>query len=345
MRDARKDDVGAIRSWLDQRSFLAATRMVPLDKPQIAATDASINKALANQCCAIITFDNIRIAAAFWNNSSDSVHVNLVSRLRLDWVLRHNEIEDLLRGHLLARYPGAKVVIAEEALASSQPSASLHDKVSLSLSKTGRVLLLGPLERNQQIIRELDRKGFEIVQTLNHNEADDDESICWVLSSGYHLRLPPSFCERFKDRVINVHAAKLPWGRGIGPTLFSVLLGYASGVSIHLIDSGLDTGDLILESETVPTPDDTLRTIYKKLLGDCDTLFADFLRLLFADGLTRQRQRDIDPRCFARNRQEFETVMEMMPLGYDTSLSDVAKLGQAMRKLKAARQLLSPDSL
>jgi methionyl-tRNA formyltransferase len=145
--------------------------------------------------------------------------------------------------------------------------------------------------------------------------------------------------------VINVHAAKLPWGRGIGPTLFSVLLGYASGVSIHLIDSGLDTGDLILESDTVPTPDDTLRTIYKKLLGDCDTLFADFLRLLFADGLTRQRQRDIDPRCFARNRQEFETVLEMMPLGYDTSLSDVAKLGQAMRKLKAARQLLSPDSL
>jgi len=348
IRDARKDDVGAIRSWLAQSSFLAASRLAPLDEWQIAATDHTIRQAIANQCCAVIIIDNIRVAAAIWtefDDSSDSVNVNLVSRVRLDWVLQHNNLEDMLRGHILARYPRANLIIAEEPLVNSQASASLNKKFPLFLSKTGRVLLLGPLDRNKHIIVELERAGFEVVQSLNHIEADKLEPICWVISSGYHLRLPHSFCERFKDRIVNIHAAKLPWGRGIGTTLFSVLLDYPSGVSIHLIDSGLDTGDLILDSETHATRADTLRTIYGKLLVDCDTLFAKFLNLLFADGLTRQRQADVDPRTFARNRLEFEIVMETMSLGYDTPLSDIAELGQAMRRLKAARRFLSTSSL
>jgi len=344
IRDARQDDAGAIRSWLAQPSFLAASRLAPLDERQNATTDHAIRKAIANQCCAVIIIDNIRVAAAIWtdsDDSSDSVDVNLVSRLRLDWVLRHHEITNLLQGHILARCPRARINVAEEQLSTSQLSGPLHEKSSIDLSKSGRILLLGPVERNQQIIEALKRRGFEVLQSLNHDVTDDIETISWVISSGYHLRLPPLFCERFRDRIINIHAAKLPWGRGIGTTLFSVLLGYGAGVSIHLIDSGLDTGDLIVDSETVATHADTLRTMYGKLLVDCETLFIDFLNLLFSDGLTRQRQADIDPRSFARNRLEFETVMEVMPLGYDTPLSDIAELSQAMRRLKAARRFLS----
>ena len=45
------------------------------------------------------------------------------------------------------------------------------------------------------------------------------------------------------------------------------------GVSVHFINEGLDTGNLIARKLVQPEQDDTLRTLYSKLLFATEELF------------------------------------------------------------------------
>jgi folate-dependent phosphoribosylglycinamide formyltransferase PurN len=175
---------------------------------------------------------------------------------------------------------------------------------------------------------------------MNHDEDHGGRTFDLVISSGYDRRLPPSFVDRYQDKIINLHAARLPWGRGIGTTLFALLLDYPLGVSIHFIDSGLDTGDLIAESDVEPTNEDTLRTVYTSMLEETNLLFDSALKSLLAGTASRREQQEIPQRAFARSRADFEDVMKIMPNGYDTALVDVKSLGNSMRALHSARRWL-----
>ncbi len=87
-----------------------------------------------------------------------------------------------------------------------------------------------------------------------------------VVCAGYMQLLTPSFLERFPRRVVNVHPAPLPEFPGPHP-LEDVL---ASGVSaaaatVHYVDEGVDTGDVIA-SESVPVLEgDTVETLRERV--------------------------------------------------------------------------------
>ena len=53
--------------------------------------------------------------------------------------------------------------------------------------------------------------------------------------------------DRLPDRVVNLHIAYLPYNRGADPNLWSVLEDTPAGVSIHYVDEGVDTGDIIAQ--------------------------------------------------------------------------------------------------
>jgi phosphoribosylglycinamide formyltransferase-1 len=80
-----------------------------------------------------------------------------------------------------------------------------------------------------------------------------------VVLAGYMHLLTPSFLERFPDRVVNVHPSLLPAFPG-GHALEDALTAGVdtTGVTVHLVDEGLDTGTVIRQEPVPVEPRATL---------------------------------------------------------------------------------------
>jgi methionyl-tRNA formyltransferase len=66
--------------------------------------------------------------------------------------------------------------------------------------------------------------------------------------------------------TINIHASLLPKYRGSAPIQWAIINGEdKTGVTIMLMDEGMDTGDILLSSEIEIAPDDTSGTLHERL--------------------------------------------------------------------------------
>jgi len=106
---------------------------------------------------------------------------------------------------------------------------------------------------------------------------------------GYILR--PEFLLLFSEGVINVHLAYLPYNRGAYPNVWSILDGTPAGVTLHYVDSEIDTGDLIAQQEIPIEPLDTGKTLYHKLERLCVALFKEKWPLIRSGQVSRVPQR------------------------------------------------------
>jgi phosphoribosylglycinamide formyltransferase 1 len=80
-----------------------------------------------------------------------------------------------------------------------------------------------------------------------------------VVLAGYLHLLTRAFLERFPGRVVNVHPSLLPAFPGLHPIEEALAAGVeTTGVTVHLVDEGIDSGP-VLRQEVVPVePPDTL---------------------------------------------------------------------------------------
>ena len=80
-----------------------------------------------------------------------------------------------------------------------------------------------------------------------------------VVLAGYMHLLTPVFLERFRDRIVNVHPSLLPQfpgGRAIADALVAGV--DTTGVTVHYVDEGLDTGAVIRQETVAVEPRATL---------------------------------------------------------------------------------------
>lgn len=80
-----------------------------------------------------------------------------------------------------------------------------------------------------------------------------------VVCAGFMHLLTPTFLRRFPDRIVNVHPSLLPEFPGARAIDDALAAGAdATGVTVHVVDEGLDTGP-VLRQEAVPVePRETL---------------------------------------------------------------------------------------
>jgi phosphoribosylglycinamide formyltransferase-1 len=92
-----------------------------------------------------------------------------------------------------------------------------------------------------------------------------------VFLAGYMKKLGPRTLERFAGRILNTHPSLLPrfGGRGMyGDRVHQAVLDAGetrSGVSVHLVDEGYDTGPVVAQAEVPVQPDDTLETLSERV--------------------------------------------------------------------------------
>ncbi|HWR40498.1 MAG TPA: methionyl-tRNA formyltransferase [Patescibacteria group bacterium] len=98
------------------------------------------------------------------------------------------------------------------------------------------------------------------------------------------LDLPPLGC-------INVHASLLPHYRGAAPIHWAVVNGETrTGVTTMRMDTGMDTGDMLLTAETAIGPDETTGELYQRLQELGASLLSDTVRQLIHGAVVRRPQ-------------------------------------------------------
>jgi phosphoribosylglycinamide formyltransferase 1 len=87
----------------------------------------------------------------------------------------------------------------------------------------------------------------------------EEHGVELVVLAGYMHLLTRPFLDRFPERVVNVHPSLLPAFPGAHAIEDALAAGVeTTGVTVHLVDEGLDTGP-VLRSEEVPVePRDSL---------------------------------------------------------------------------------------
>jgi phosphoribosylglycinamide formyltransferase 1 len=86
-----------------------------------------------------------------------------------------------------------------------------------------------------------------------------EQGVRLVVCAGFMHLLTPHFLERFPDRIVNVHPSLLPEFPGAGAIEDALAAGVeTTGVTVHLVDEGLDTGPVIRQEAVPVQPRETL---------------------------------------------------------------------------------------
>ena len=101
----------------------------------------------------------------------------------------------------------------------------------------------------------------------------DENKVDLILLAGYLRKLMPNFVESYFGRIMNIHPALLPafGGEGwFGEKVHLAVLAYGvdfSGCTVHYVDSGYDTGPIILQKIVKVRRDDTVDSLRKRILA------------------------------------------------------------------------------
>ena len=87
----------------------------------------------------------------------------------------------------------------------------------------------------------------------------EEHGVELVVLAGYMHLLTAPFLQRFPGRIVNVHPSLLPAFPGMHAIADALAAGVpTTGVTIHYVDEGLDTGDVIRQEEVPVEPRETL---------------------------------------------------------------------------------------
>jgi phosphoribosylglycinamide formyltransferase 1 len=108
-----------------------------------------------------------------------------------------------------------------------------------------------------------------------------------VVLAGFMRILGPRFVGAFPGRIVNTHPALLPAFPGVDAPAQAIAHGVKlSGVTIHLVDHGVDTGPIIAQRAVPVWPDDTAATLHARIQAEEHRLLPRVVRALAAGRLT-----------------------------------------------------------
>ncbi len=96
-----------------------------------------------------------------------------------------------------------------------------------------------------------------------------------IVSAFWGYILKPEVIEIPSAGCINMHPGYLPYNRGMNPNVWPIVEGTPAGVTIHYVDPGVDTGDVIAQREVPVEVTDTGGSLYDRTLIEIVDLFKE----------------------------------------------------------------------
>ena len=110
-------------------------------------------------------------------------------------------------------------------------------------------LFLGYKKNQTSLINFLKKKNFRIKNYQKIPPIVIFKQSDFILSFGFRKIISENIIKKIKKPIFNIHLSYLPFNRGAHPNFWSFIENTPAGVSIHKIDKGIDTGNVILRKK------------------------------------------------------------------------------------------------
>ena len=108
-----------------------------------------------------------------------------------------------------------------------------------------------------------------------------------VVMAGFMRLLSDEFLAAFPNRIMNIHPALLPAFPGLNAQKQALQHGArVAGCTVHFVDSGVDTGPIIIQAAVPVLDDDTEETLAARILRQEHRIYPEAVRL-YAEGRLR----------------------------------------------------------
>jgi len=139
----------------------------------------------------------------------------------------------------------------------------------------------------------LEQRGEEVIYKEERITIDNVKELSpeIIVSYNYKYIIPKQIIDCVGGKAINLHISLLPWNKGAHPNVRSFLEGIPKGVTIHYIDEGIDTGDIIVQKEVfIDEDEETFKGSYEILHKEIQTLFKENWDKIKSGEITPQPQ-------------------------------------------------------
>jgi len=162
-----------------------------------------------------------------------------------------------------------------------------------------------PINAAVVISNKQDAKGLKIAKKLGvnieiveskgfkGNRAQYDKKIISILSkhgvtpknglvclAGFMRIISPEFVKKYKNRIINIHPSLLPAFPGLNSQKQALEYGAKySGCSVHFVDTGMDTGPVIIQAVVKINEKDTEKSLSTKILKEEHRIYPEAVNL------------------------------------------------------------------
>lgn len=181
-----------------------------------------------------------------------------------------------------------------------------------------RILMLG--SHSKKLIPYVKSLGDEIEYVEDRLEESIVSNVDFLVSYGYRFIIKENILNKFQKRAVNLHISYLPWNKGADPNLWSFLENTPKGVTIHYIDAGLDTGDIIAQKLVDFELNDTLSTSYDRLSKIIEELFMTNWSLIRAGQIVSFSQTKGGTYHRSTDKEKF---MHILTNGWNTPVIDI----------------------
>jgi len=103
-------------------------------------------------------------------------------------------------------------------------------------------------------------KSIEVIEKIRDLNPD------FIFCIHFPYIIPKEILEIPKIGTLNLHPAYLPYNRGWHTPTWAILENTPIGATLHFMDEGIDTGDIVYQKQIDVSPADTAHSLYQKLL-------------------------------------------------------------------------------
>jgi phosphoribosylglycinamide formyltransferase-1 len=138
----------------------------------------------------------------------------------------------------------------------------------------------------------LSPKSFESREAFNHALVDkiDSYQLDLIVLAGYLVKIPEEMTRKYEHRIINIHPSLIPSFCGVG--YYGLKVHQAAldrgvkvtGATVHFVDSGMDTGPIILQKAVEVKEGDTPEILQRRVMEQAEWVILPRAINLIANG-------------------------------------------------------------
>lgn len=133
----------------------------------------------------------------------------------------------------------------------------------------------------------------------------------WLLCANTTCIVPRKVLAWFPERALNFHPGLLPAYAGLHTHQWAIRNGETEfGVTIHMIEAGLDTGDVVAVGLFTVHPEDTGLSLYRTCVRTGARIFAVVLRGILAGEPLQRKPQDLSKRRLYRHAEALDSRID-----------------------------------